>query len=122
MKSSHLNYFTPEVLKFILETDKIDINNLPLFELNEYCIGGVYFLFNKKNELVYVGKSQDIFFRLKTHRAENKKDFYTCRFMSMPNYKTDTEKVKFYERFFINKFLPIYNVDFVTLKIKNNGK
>ena len=36
---------------------------------------GVYFLYNKNKELVYVGKSVDIYTRILEHKFENKKDF-----------------------------------------------
>lgn len=36
---------------------------------------GVYFLYNSKKELVYIGKSTNIYLRILEHNFENKKDF-----------------------------------------------
>ena len=36
---------------------------------------GVYFLYNSKKELVYIGKSTNMYSRILEHKFENKKDF-----------------------------------------------
>ena len=36
---------------------------------------GVYFLYNDKKELVYIGKSTNMYSRILEHKFENKKDF-----------------------------------------------
>ena len=37
---------------------------------------GVYFLYNKDKQLVYIGKSVDVYVRILEHRFEQKKDFH----------------------------------------------
>ena len=36
---------------------------------------GIYFLYNKEKELIYIGQSRNIYIRLLEHIAENKKQF-----------------------------------------------
>lgn len=37
---------------------------------------GVYFLYNKDKQLVYIGKSVDVYVRILEHKLEQKKDFH----------------------------------------------
>lgn len=66
--------------------------------------GGVYFLI-KGNEIVYVGKSQDVLIRVRGHIQENRKDFDSY---SMIPISTDQER-SVTESFYIIAFSPIYN-------------
>ncbi len=38
-------------------------------------VSGVYFLYNENKELVYIGKSRNIYLRILEHKFENKKKF-----------------------------------------------
>ena len=38
-------------------------------------VDGVYFLYNENKELVYIGKSRNIYLRILEHKFENKKKF-----------------------------------------------
>lgn len=50
-----------------------------MFTLNDLQplrgLTGVYFLYNDKKELVYIGKSTNMYSRILEHKFENKKDF-----------------------------------------------
>lgn len=66
---------------------------------------GVYFLL-KKSEIVYIGRTENIGIRLGGHRnGKKKKDFDRFRIIEC----LDSEKRKFYETRWLNKFRPKYN-------------
>lgn len=51
-----------------------------MFTLNDLQVArgltGVYFLYNKDKQLIYIGKSADIYVRILEHKLEQKKDFH----------------------------------------------
>lgn len=73
--------------------------------------GGIYFLFNILDQLIYVGRSQNLKGRLtahfsgKTHTVEYYKEFYYFRVM----YTNSRYEQKVYELYSINEFKPFYN-------------
>lgn len=73
---------------------------------------GVYFIYNKNDELLYVGKAQNINKRLKCHYEGNT---HISQYMEH-FYRVETHEVKtgrmdclFYEIYYINKYHPIFN-------------
>ena len=65
----------------------------------------VYFLLYEE-ELVYIGKTNNLFSRLSAHIAEGKKtfdDYYIAIF------DTDSDNLTHIERIYIEKYLPMYN-------------
>jgi len=111
---SSANYITPEVLEVLNKANNIDVSSLTRHRKDRVVFKGVYFLFNYLDELVYIGSTNDIYNRLNFHFKEEKKDYKTYSFIE---FKDDEYKIV--ERFLINKFLPKYNKDIVTKKIKS---
>src|SRR5579863_1939382 len=75
---------------------------------------GIYFLY-RDNEIVYIGKSNDIYFRISTHISEGKKIFDRASFIRHPV----NDNLPVLEKYLIETFLPEYNKDMATQKIKN---
>ena len=71
---------------------------------NRKIISGVYFLFDK-DELVYVGCSNDIFKRIIQH--EGKKVFDSYSYIELSN----EEEIMLCEGVLIDKYIPKYNKD-----------
>lgn len=113
MKKNALNYVTNEVISLIELLSCVNIHDLPRFNKHEF-LTGIYFLL-KNDEVVYVGKTVNLFERIMTHQKQCSKDFDDYVF-----YKIDNEKLDICERYFINKLKPIYNNDPLTKKIKKN--
>ena len=65
----------------------------------------VYFL-TYEGELVYIGKTNNLFNRLSAHIAENKKSFDDY---CIAIFDTDSESLTHIERIYIEKYLPMYN-------------
>ena len=84
-------------LSFILENKK-SINSV-------YPIRGIYFLIDKE-EIVYIGKSKDIHFRISTH-LENPDKIFTHYYIIKTNLKTN--RSLWLESEYIMKFKPKYN-------------
>jgi len=74
-------------------------------------IGGIYFVYNRKGELIYIGRSKCLRKRLldhfagRTHTNPFHKEFYEFRYMAVRN---KTER-KIYELYAINALKPKYN-------------
>lgn len=66
--------------------------------------GGIYFLYND-DELVYIGKSQNIFQRIGTHIKEGIKEFNNWDYQEIDNENERSEL----EGYLINVFKPKYN-------------
>lgn len=78
---------------------------------------GLYFLYKERN-LVYIGKSKNIFYRIGTHIKEGVKDFDNWRYLEINDEEEMTEK----ETFLINIFQPKYNEQiWSTVSNKDNG-
>ncbi len=116
-KSNPLNYISNEILNELIDVSNINIDILEV-HLKPIPKVGIYFLY-KNTEIVYLGKSKDIEKRIIEHIYMLKKDFDSYSYLEVGN-----DKIDFYERFFLNKFLPKYNKDTVTniLKNKQHGK
>lgn len=65
----------------------------------------VYFL-TYEGELVYIGKTNNLFNRLSAHIAENKKTFDDY-FIAI--FDTDSDSLIHIERIYIEKYTPMYN-------------
>lgn len=89
------------------------INNLPRVKLRNNIKKGVYFLFDG-DELVYIGQSKDIQNRVQTHMDEGVKKFdsFSYIYLELP---VDRDVI---ERGLINEYLPKYNNDSLTKKLK----
>lgn len=111
-KINPVNYVTPKVLDILNNADGIDINSLTKFKTQRYNISGVYFLY-QKNILVYIGSSKDIFNRLEFHFKDNSKEYDSYSYLELPDLEYQLT-----ERYLINKYLPIYNKDGITKKIR----
>lgn len=68
-------------------------------------VAGVYFLYNKDNELVYIGQSKNIYTRILEHKFENKKKFESFIHIKFD----DTFTREIYEITFISIAKPKYN-------------
>ena len=88
----------------ILATKETILKNKKSIDLLQPC-PGVYILINK-NEIVYVGKSDDILLRLRHHLKDPNKIF-THYYIIKTNFKT--KKSNWLEGEFIMKFKPRYN-------------
>ena len=77
--------------------------------LEEYYKGegvyGVYFIFNEGKELIYVGKSGNLFSRLSGSLVDRKGTYYAY---AIPNTMAD---MHIYEIYYINKYKPVLNKD-----------
>ena len=91
--------------------NNLDISKLEKFENPRY-ITGIYFLF-KNNEIIYIGKSNDIFARVLFHQRRGNKDFDFFKYIVI-----DEKFLNQAERFFIEKFYPALNKDPLTIKQK----
>ena len=102
---------TNEFLEIIIKSNDIDPFSFQKYSLNEnmQC---VYFLYQKE-KLVYIGKTKDLLSRLSYHKKNKIFDSYSFL-------KCETNEIDVIERILINKFLPFYNVDSLTKKIKEN--
>lgn len=70
---------------------------------------GVYFLYNENHELIYIGKSNDLYTRIQTS-AKARKAYYVS--IILTNNEADTSILEVY---YICKEKPILNTDFFTL-------
>ncbi len=84
----------------------------------------IYFLFNKKNKIVYIGITDDLKRRVESHKSLNKNwanrnRMYNVRAYRRPIYKKfykvlflsidDSKDISLLEQFLIFKLKPIYN-------------
>jgi hypothetical protein len=110
IKAIEINEKTAQLLQAVLKTNVFE---LPRQEVYLDKSPFVYFLFDD-GILVYIGKTTDIAQRLHFHLKSGKIfDSY-----SVQKY-FDRESTEIAERFFINRFLPKYNNDAYTQKLKN---
>ena len=100
-----------EFLKAIFEHK---INSLPRFGDVSNRKSGCYFLYDE-DELVYIGQSQDIDSRIGVHLKEAKKKFTSYSFLIV----NDESDRRILERGLINTYLPFYNNDPLTQKIRS---
>jgi hypothetical protein len=90
------------------EVEKLD--KIPFVVERKYVI---YFLYDGDN-IVYVGKSRDVDARIRAHNSSKK------IFDSYSLYEVlEESSMDIIERYFINKYLPKYNQDGMTKKLKN---
>lgn len=66
---------------------------------------GVYFLINKTENIVYIGKSENCYKRIKTHKSNNKKAFVRYFILEV----SKSENLEETEKKYINDFKPFYN-------------
>lgn len=99
-------------MKFLNEVYTIDIEAIPKKD-REHLICGVYFLW-RGDLLVYVGQSENVNSRIQHHYKDRKKNFTSYSVLEI-----DKKKLKPTERILINKYLPQYNKDPLTKKIRN---
>lgn len=111
-KTNPVNYITPRILDILNKANEIDLNLLDKHSSNRFKIPGVYFLY-RKNDIVYIGSSKDIFNRLEYHYKDEVKVFDSYSYVEI-----NENEYEIMERFLINKYLPIYNKDGVTNKVK----
>jgi hypothetical protein len=97
-----------------------ELNNMPeigsncfefLIKLNEKGVFGLYFLYNEKNDLVYVGKSISLMSRLLSQIKNYKPAYFKIA------YPSSVSDMHVYEMYYISKFKPCLNID-----AKNNDK
>lgn len=75
----------------LLSIEEIKILPNPEFDLTN--TSGIYFLFNEE-ELVYIGKSVEVFNRVYTH-VKNERRFTTAKIMMLPANKIDDAESKY---------------------------
>jgi len=114
MKKNSLNYITDDVINLIDSLSSVNLNELKKYNKHEF-LTGIYFLL-KNDEIVYVGKTINLYDRIMVHQKQNVKDFDSYLFLEV-----DNKKLNLSERYFINKLKPIYNNDPLTKKIKENA-
>ena len=88
-------------------------NLLRISEISQIPNGlcGVYYLYNKNREMIYIGKSNNISNRIKTHIRLNYKNFknffYSFNFQGTPDELTalllESKEIKFYKPLFNKK-------------------
>ncbi len=100
----------PKVLKYHPSTNQYEYKNDEIPK-----VGGVYFIFNKNDEIVYIGTSSNIQKRIASHLGKNKN-----KYAGITN-KDDIQMISFIEsykllqdrhiveRFYIDKYKPKYN-------------
>jgi hypothetical protein len=71
-------------------------------------IRGVYFLINKKEDIVYVGQSSDCYSRLKVHKSNSGKRF--VKFTIIPYPENNFMTLEQVETAYIKMYNPIYNI------------
>lgn len=86
----------------MLSKDEIISNKKEINKNNKNIIKGVYFLINN-NDLVYVGESQDIFNRIRSHSYLKTKRFNAFNFIIIDN---DDDR-KFTEYMYIRPFIHV---------------
>jgi len=84
--------------------DNFDLTSLKRLD-KSHSVSAVYFLFNN-DELVYIGMSKNVFYRIKTHLLEKSKIFTNWAYIELPI--NDLSNI---EAMFIKKYMPIYNND-----------
>ena len=82
---------------------KLNITNLPYWD-NRESVSGVYFFFDN-DKLIYVGESQNISNRLRSHRMLIEYNHIQVRY-----YECDKTKRMKVERYFIRKLKPLLNI------------
>lgn len=98
----------------MIELKPLELSGLYVKKDIENCnviIQGIYFIFNQKNELMYIGKSNNIFKRMKDHYrgtgGEEDVCHNYCSFQfGILNDPTDRD---IYETWYINKMQPPIN-------------
>lgn len=81
-----------------LDFDKLEEN---LVELNVPILSGIYFLYYR-NKIVYIGKSINVYSRIRQHEEDNSKLFDNVKVIF-------TESIDKEEIYFIKKYNPFYN-------------
>lgn len=119
-ENATLNYSLELVYKYLSDEyfEKRKINWSEIYNYDEKFIqytnslvniSGVYFIFNQKEELVYVGKSKNLSDRVFASISERRNyDPYYIRFFKTKNICD----ANILEPFFISKFKPIANTEF----------
>jgi hypothetical protein len=89
----------------------VNIKELPWMPLTSKasfaCKPCVYFVLNKENQVVYVGKAQNSKARWQNH--EKTKSLAPAENFRIAFFFADKELIHFYEAFFIKKFSPVLN-------------
>lgn len=99
-----------ENVEKVVNSDIFSLERLPKHSAYARC--GIYILF-KKDTVVYIGKSLNIRNRVFTHLSENKKDFDSYSVFEC--LECDIDLI---ERGLIDKYLPVFNTDSLTVKNK----
>lgn len=107
------NYIDDTSLNFFNGLNDIDPVALDYKNTSNDYVSGVYFLLNNEDKIVYIGKSTDVFFRLRIHEKKA-----TIPFCSYKVFVIESSLLDVAERFFINKYLPEFNRDCLTDKIR----
>jgi len=112
------DYIKMDIKNKLTESEFTEINHL-FFKENYIVIdeitslAGVYVLYNN-NEIVYIGKSNNIKNRIVNHRADKKFDKVKSILFK------DSGNINLYEPYLIQKYKPMYNkdlLDTITIKI-----
>lgn len=114
--TNYANYITPREFKFLESINNLNIDSLPKHQtMGLESFMGVYFLHNEDGNLMYIGKSENVYNRIMFHTTSKKTPFSTFSYVKHNDY----HDVNVMERFLINKFLPEYNRDMITMKIRS---
>ena len=90
----------------VLSRHVIHVDDLSL------CTAGIYFLW-RGNVIVYVGQTRAGFGRIATHIAQSQKVFDGVSFL-----RCEADQLDEVERKYIDRFMPEYNADSITLAAK----
>ena len=93
-----------------IDLEKLSFNQISIKK-------GIYFLY-KNSQLVYIGKTKNLYQRLNDHLKNDNKIFDTYKFIEITNNETNIVEI---ETFFIQKFQPLYN-KLKKKKTKRNSK
>jgi len=102
--------------EIIKEIFNIKLDKLKRININNSNKCGIYCLFMDK-KIVYIGKSVNIDIRVNTHNNEDFKVFDEYSYIEV-----DEKHLDVFERILINKYLPKYNKDSSSVKVRNIKK
>lgn len=101
--TTECNIIKPSKVPDKLKDIEDKLFQIPTYDDKDKCTG-IYFLLDFNCNIVYIGKSIDVFTRIKQHRKEKVKVW--CHQLFLP---VDEKHVNDYEAYYINKIRPIYN-------------
>lgn len=112
-----VRYIDSNVLKYMKDIMDINLTTIEKKSINELypIINGVYVLYSD-GDVVYIGKSKNVFMRIIAHINDKGKNFDQYQIIECKE-----DELDIYKRILINTYLPRYNKDLTTKKYKQNN-